>query len=154
MPNLCKPLGLALLLLVGCGETAPQPVAASFVATIAGTQAQLFDATLRTLTTEGYQITASDRPSGIIATAPTVKKLDETYCECPGSFGFNLAKEPRTVIHVAWSVVIAEGSATLRPSIEYAYLVEDPAFGRQGAGQSTGKLEAEMAAKITKAVVP
>ncbi len=144
---------LIAILLAGCGDDRPPaPPAAPVSATIPASADALFTASARELIAEGFTIASQDRQLGIISTAPKVTTLTATDAVCPGSMGINLVTEPRTVIHLSWSVTVADQQATVRPTIEYSYLDSDPAWGRHGEGQSLGTLEPALLAKIRAAV--
>ncbi len=141
---------LIILLFAGCAATYKPPITApqAFEKSFAIQKAELFTQTLQAVVEQGYNVTASDKDAGIISTAKTEKRLDETYCDCGTTMGIDYMKDKRTVTKVGFNFTVMDNLVKIKTNISGAYLSTDPIHGKQFECVSKGKLENEMFAKI------
>ncbi|MEQ1739541.1 MAG: hypothetical protein ABL884_06500 [Methyloglobulus sp.] len=143
-------VGLGYLMMMGCAATyaPPHSLAASEVATVNKPDETIFSSAQRALVADGYQITAADKNSGIISTAPRDMRLEPDSADCGTTMGLDYLKDNRTTTQTAIGVVIYKGKVEIKANVQGEYKPGSVTDDITLTCVSKGKLEREMLHKI------
>jgi hypothetical protein len=116
-----------LILLGGCAQmyTPPVSVAKNLQQPTNQPTPALFSAATRALAANGYQITNSDKETGVISTAPRDLRINETQADCGTFMGVNgYLADNRTKTQVSYNIIISNGKIEIKTNIQAVWITE------------------------------
>lgn len=130
----------------GCAMTYQEPatVEQQAMRQIQADQVVIMKSAKRVLTVNGFQITAFDDEAGVISTAPKNMRLAPGDADCGRTMGIDYLKDKRTTTQVAVSVLVQDGSAQVKASINGEYRPGDVSQDMMLSCVSRGTVEQKL----------
>ncbi len=141
---------LGCLAITGCALTYEPPISlsASAIQAINLPDEAIFNAAQRALVADGYQITSSDKNSGIISTAPRDMRVESDKVDCGTTLGLDYLKDNRTTTQAAIGVIAYHGKIEVKANVQGYYKPGNVEQDITLTCVSKGKIESEMLHKI------